>query len=70
MNYLPILLLISTLTVRALIWRRQRLAFALDACSIPFWSYFYIAKDAPILVAVPLLFGFLDVQSWRYWGRK
>ena len=69
MTYLPWMLLLTTLTVRALIAYRNRAAFWLDIGSIPAWLYVYQQKELYALLPIPLIFGALDLLALRRWAR-
>lgn len=69
MTYLPWLLLGSTLTVRYALARGQKWGFMLDIASVPFWLLQYATKDLWPLLAIPLVFGYLDVMALRRWWR-
>lgn len=69
MTPLPWLLLVSVLLVRYLMARKLRAGFWLDLMSVPAWLLFYADASAWPLLAVPLIFAFLDVQAIRIWWR-
>lgn len=69
MNALPWLLLASTLIVRWLAGSKRPLAWWLDLGTIPFWCAFYIRVEAWPLLAIPILFGAIDVRNLREWAR-
>lgn len=67
MTWLPWLLLAVTLSVRVLLARRNRAGFWLDLCSVPAWLTYYGLNRDYQLLAIPLIFGWLDVQALRRW---
>lgn len=64
---LPWLLLLSTLAVRVLLARKNRTGFYLDIVSVPFWLLYYLHNGSYQLLAVPVVFGWLDYQALRRW---
>ena len=69
MNVLPWLLLASTLAVRYLLARRNAWGWRLDLLSVPGWLAWYASVEAWPLLAIPLLFGALDLRALKWWER-
>lgn len=69
MTALPWVLLASTITVRVLLARRMRAGFYLDLVSVAPWLAYYASNHSWPLLAVPLIFGALDVRALRVWWR-
>lgn len=67
MTLLPWLLLGSTLCVRWLLAHRDRRGWALDLLSVGPWCAYYAGNGDYVLLAVPLLFGALDLRALRVW---
>ena len=67
MTLLPWLLLATTLAVRLLLARKNAWGWTLDLCTVPPWLYFYASHDAWPLMAVPLVFGWLDLKALAWW---
>ena len=67
MSALPWLLLLSTLLVRFLLAKKQRSGFYIDLLTVPAWSFLYWDRELYPLMAVPLLFGYLDLMALRKW---
>lgn len=70
MILLPWLLLLSTLCVRVLLARRLRAGWYVDLLSVGPWLVYYAHNGDWQLMAVPVVFGWLDVQALRRWWRK
>ena len=62
-SLLPYVLLGSTLTVRWLIARKHPGGFYLDIASVPLWLTYYAENGSWPLLAIPLLFGWMDVMA-------
>ena len=67
MTLLPWLLLLSTLTVRLLLARKLRAGFYLDLGTIPAWVAYYAHHGDYQLIAIPFVFGGLDLLALRRW---
>jgi hypothetical protein len=65
MTALPYLLLATTLSVRALLMVKDRRGWWLDIATIPAWVLFYVSAEAWPLIAIPFVFGALDVRALR-----
>ena len=66
---LPWLLLCSTLTVRYFAARKLQHGFYIDLLSVPLWVWFYVGIEAWPLLAIPLIFGALDLMAITRWWR-
>ena len=62
---LSFLLLGCTLAVRWALAHKQRWGWWLDLASVAPWLAFYVSTEAWPLLAIPLIFGALDVKALR-----
>jgi hypothetical protein len=69
MSMLPWLLLASTLGVRFLLARQSAWGWWLDLVSVGPWLLYYYSRGDYPLLAVPILFGVLDLKALRWWRR-
>ena len=69
MSLLPWILLASTLLVRWRLARHDRRGFLIDLATVPPWLVFYAEAEAWPLIAIPLLFGALDLKALAHWWR-
>lgn len=69
MTVLPYLLLATTLTVRYCAARKWRAGFYVDLLSAAPWILFYANAEAWPLLAIPVIFGALDVLALARWWR-
>ena len=70
MSLLPYLLLATTLTVRFALARKRRWGWYLDLASVAPWLAYYTHNGDWPLLAVPLIFAYLDVRALRgEWAR-
>lgn len=68
-DVLPYVLTATTLTVRVLLAKRNRLGWWLDIFTVPLWLAFYAPQAAYPLMALTLAFGALDVRALAWWKR-
>lgn len=67
LTFLPWLLLASTLIVRYLLARKNAWGWRLDLLSVGPWLLYYANHGDWPLLAVPLIFGALDLKALRWW---
>lgn len=68
-SYLPWLLLGTTITVRALVSKKMKAGFYIDLATVPPWLLYYFHNGSYPLLAVPLIFGSLDIRAITRWWK-
>ncbi len=68
-SLLPWLLLSTTLGCRILVAKKYGAGFYVDLFSVPFWLLYYNHNGSYPMLAIPLIFGWLDFRALTRWWR-